>query len=120
MHQILFKYFFWYYLKKSTLYFIINNLQESVVKTEVLERFPSDHSPMAINTCLSKKLRRGSGLWKVSESLLQDENFLKELKNYIKEFKTQFTENALDEQIKWDFLKHEIRKFCVVFSKPFQ
>ena len=95
-------------------------MQESVVKAEVLERFPSDHSPMTIKTCLSKKLRRGSGLWKVNESLLQDENFLKELKNYIKEFKTQFTENALDEQIKWDFLKHEICKFCVAFSKPFQ
>lgn len=86
-------------------------MQESVVKAEVLERFPSDHSPMTIKTCLSKKLRRGLGLWKVNESLLQDENFLKELKNYIKEFKTQFTENALDEQIKWDFLKHEFANF---------
>ena len=62
---------------------------------------------MATKICLSKELRRGSGLWKFNNSLLQDENFVKELKKYIKEFKTQDTQNFVDEQLKWDFLKSQ-------------
>ena len=51
---------------------------------------------------------------------MQDEYFVWELKKYIKEFKTQDTENVLDEQIKWDFLKYEIRKFFIAFSNSRQ
>ena len=73
-------------------------MQKSIVKAEVLESFLSDYSSVAIyKICLSKKLRRVSGLWKFNNSLLQDENFVKELKEYIQEFKTKDTKNVLDE-----------------------
>ena len=75
---------------------------------------------MAVKIFISKELRRGLELWKFNNSLLQDENFAKEFKKYIKEFKTRDTENVLDEQMKWDFLKYEIRKFCIAFSKSLQ
>ena len=71
--------------------FISNNFQESILKAEVLESFLSDLSSVVIKLCLSKGLRRGFGQWKCNNSLLQDENFVKELKNYIEEFKTQDT-----------------------------
>ena len=45
-------------LKKTRLYFISNNLQEPIVKAEVLENFHSDHSSMD-KICISKELRRG-------------------------------------------------------------
>lgn len=51
---------------------------------------------MAIKICISKELRQGSGLRKFNNFLLQDENFPKELKKYVKEFKTRDTENVLD------------------------
>ena len=95
-------------------------MQKSIVKAEVLESFLTDHSSVAIKICLFKELRQGSGLWKFNNSLLQDENFVKELKKCIKELETQDTENVLDKQIKWDFLKYEIRKFCIAFSKSLQ
>ena len=41
---------------------------------------------MAIKICIYEELRRGSGLRKFNNSLLQDENFPKELKKYVKEF----------------------------------
>ena len=43
---------------------------------------------------------RGSALWKFNNSLLQDENFVKELNKYIKEFKTGDTEDGIDKQSK--------------------
>lgn len=52
----------------------------------------------------------------ISQLLLQHENFAQELKNYIKEIQNWDHDNGIDEQIKWDFLKRNIRKFSV-FSK---
>lgn len=53
----------------------------------------------------------------ISQLLLQLENFAQELKNYIKEIQDWDHDNGIDEQIKWDFLKPNIRKFSNVFSK---
>ena len=69
---------------------------------------------MAIKICISKELRRGSGLWKVNNLNLKDEHFVKEL------FKFRDRENLLDEQIKCGILKYEICKFCMVLSKSLQ
>lgn len=53
----------------------------------------------------------------ISQLLLQHENFAHELKNYIKEIQNWNYDNGIDEQIKWDFFKRNIRKFSNVFSK---
>ena len=53
----------------------------------------------------------------ISQLLLQHENFAQELKNYIKEIQDWDHDNGIDEQIKWDFFKPNIRKFSNVFSK---
>lgn len=53
----------------------------------------------------------------ISQLLLQHENFAHELKNYIKEIQNWDHDNGLNEQIKWDFLKRNIRKFSNAFSK---
>ena len=95
-------------------------MQEPIVKAEVLERFFRYHLLAAIKIYLSKELKRGSELWKFNNSLLQGEIFVKWLDKYIIEFKTQDTGKVLDEQIKQDFLKYEIRKSCLVFSNSLQ
>ena len=53
----------------------------------------------------------------ISQLLLQHDNFAHELKNYIKEIQNWDHDNGLNEQIKWDFLKRNIRKFSNAFSK---
>ena len=99
--------------------FISNNLQESIVKAEVLESFLSDHSLVAIKIRLCKELKRG--LRKFYKFLLKDENFVKKIYEIymLKSLKLK-AENALDEQIKWNFLKYEICKFCIAFCKSLQ
>ena len=75
-------------------------MHESIVKAEVFEIFLSDHSLVAIMIYLSKEMKWDSGLSKFNNPLLQDENFVTDCENYIKEFKTQDTKNSLDKQIK--------------------
>ena len=105
--------------KRLDYVFISNNLQESIVKAEVLESFLSDHSSVAIKIRLCKELKRG--LRKFYKFLLKDENFVKKIYEIymLKSLKLK-AENALDEQIKWNFLKYEICKFCIAFCKSLQ
>ena len=63
------KHFFGFIKKWIDFIFISNNLQESIAKAEVSESFLSGHSSVAIKIYLSKELRRGSGLWKLNNSL---------------------------------------------------
>ena len=76
--------------------FISNNLHESTVRAEVFEIFLSDYSLVAIIIYLSKELKWDSEPSKFNNPLLQDENFVKDFENYIKEFKTHDTDNTLD------------------------
>ena len=50
-------------------------------------------------------------------SLLQDENYLNELKNNFPEWKTTGTNNLSDKRSIWDWLKYKIRNNAISYSK---
>ena len=50
-------------------------------------------------------------------SLLQDENYLNELKNNFPEWKTTGTNNLSDKRSIWDWLKYKIRNHAISYSK---
>ena len=55
---------------------------------------------------------------KFNSSLVQDKTFVLKLKEHIKHVKTSFHSNfENNEHFKWEFLKYEIRKFTIVYSK---
>ena len=58
----------------------------------------------------------GRGLWKYNGSLVYDEFYVENMKRLITKINTsnEFLENA---QIKWGFLKYEIGKFTIDYSK---
>ena len=58
----------------------------------------------------------GRGFWKNNSSLVYDEFYVENMKKLIKEINTsnEFNEDA---QMKWEFLKYEIRKFTIDYSK---
>ena len=96
--------------------FISNSLQESVLKTEVLPSVLSDHSPVQISFGNSDCLPKGPGIWKMNNSLLGDADFVNELKQFI-DNTTNTLKYLSDNQLKWELLKYEIRKFVIKFSK---
>ena len=57
----------------------------------------------------------GPGFWKFNSSLLNNETFKINLRDFIKNTKSKLNFN--DTQLNWELLKHEIRKFIISYSK---
>ena len=65
-------------------YFLISNsLLPFVRKTEILSACYSDHCPILLEIDFSK-FQRGRGFWKLNNSLLQDNEYVNNIKNVIK------------------------------------
>ena len=89
--------------------FISNSIQESVQNTDVLPSFCSDHSSLLLSYKKLPHPNLGENFWKFNCSLIHDE---KNIENIINSFEPDFIY-----QMKWEYLKYEIRKFTISFSK---
>ena len=95
--------------------FLSNSLQEFADDIDVLPSFLSDHSPMFLSLNRSADHTRGRGVWKFNNSLLQDDNFNTEMVHTIN--RTLAESSSANPHLQWEFLKYEIRKFSIKFSK---
>ena len=108
-------------LKNADIKSKIKSLQCSWVKnyTMILNSFSSDHSPVFCSILSNiQSIKKGSGLWKFDNSLLQNGEYIAELKIFIQE-RLQYLNSSTDvcDQVKWEYLKCEIRAFTINFSK---
>ena len=96
--------------------FVSNCLQEFVNYTDVLPAISTDHSPVLISLSNDNSDNNGRGLWKYNSSLVHDEFYVENMKKPITKVNTsnKFLEDA---QVKWEFLKYEIQKFTIDYSK---
>ena len=96
--------------------FVSNCLQELVNYTNVLPTISTDHSPVLISLSNNNSDNDGRGLWKYNSSLVYNEFYVENMKKLITKINTsnEFLEDA---QMKRDFLKYEIRKFMIDYSK---
>ena len=62
-----------------------------------------------------KNISNRPGIWKFSISLLNNETFKINLKNFIINTKSKLNLNAT--QLNWESLKYDIRKFIIFYSK---
>ena len=95
---------------------ISNASQESVRSVKVLPSVKSDHSPILVSFKNLDEYKKGPGLWKFNNSLLQNEEFCTLLNDKIDNFFLDYN-NIIDHQIRWELLKFEIRSFSITFSK---
>ena len=99
-------------------FFISNVMQESIKKTDILASFSTDHSPIFFSLRSSNEMLRGKGLWKFNCSLLANNDFISKMRDHIENtLKMLDDENISDKQIRWEYLKFEIRKLSIEFSK---
>ena len=111
------KTFHWYYTVKTWLYFRFC-LKESVKKTEIVYALSFDHFPVFCYFVNNDTFARESGVWKFNNSLLLNTEFVKKLKTHIEIVKSNLQENSsFSDHSKWEFLKCEIRKSSISFSK---
>ena len=93
-------------------------MQESIKDTEIVPALSSDHSPILFSLVSTEPASKGKGLWKFNNSLLLNEEFVTKMRNYINlKINEMNHENINDDQIRWEFLKYEVKKFSGKFSK---
>ena len=92
-------------------------MQESIHKTDALASFYSDQSSFLFSLDMIKEGQRTNALCKFNSSLLSNKEFDGNIKNHIATTTIFLNkENIVDDQIKWEYLKYEIRKLAIQFS----
>ena len=74
----------------------------------------SDHSIIFIHLTHSL-VKRGRGFWKFNSLLLQDLEYVNTVSNFINNLKEE-TQYMIDKQLRWDYIKAEIRGFTLQYS----
>ena len=104
--------------KRLDYFYISNSMQGSVKNTDVLASLLTDHSPITLSCFKNQESNRGRGLWKFNNSLIENEEYVLQMKKFISYTLNElFNENILDDQVKWEYLKYNIRKGTIKFSK---
>ena len=99
-------------------YFLVSRQISSLTTNcDILFAPNTDHSAVQIHL-LSEDLKqqRGPGFWKFNSSLLEDKQYISDLRENLTQFIKKY-ENVEDSGLKWDLVKMEIRGFTVKFSK---
>ena len=94
---------------------ISNNL--STESTDITPAIKTDHAAIQLVLKDSHQSVKGPGYWKMNVSLLEDENYLNELKNNLPQWKTTGINNLSDKRSIWDWLKYKIRNHAIYYSK---
>ena len=94
--------------------------QEPIIKTDVLASFCTDHLPIFLSLQLEDMPTQGKGFWKFNNSLTTDVEYIEKMKNQIFESLRILDQDKItDKHLRWEYLKYEIRKFTMNFSKNF-
>ena len=93
---------------------ISSHLLNYLERTRVHPGLKSDHSIISLNISHTN-LQRGRGFWKFNASLLRDIDYVTNVTNMINRLKVE-TENTIDLQMRWDYIKTEVRGYSVQYS----
>ena len=97
---------------------ISNSMQVSVKNTDIIASLLTDHSPIKFSYCKYEESNRGRGSWKFNNSLIENEEYVDQMKKFVSVTLNElFNENILNDQVKWEYLKYNIRKYTINFSK---
>ena len=96
---------------------ISNNLQDFMDSTAITPALKTDHAAIELVLTNSRQEAKGPGYWKMNVSLLDDENYLSNLKDNIPGWKRLGLESLSDKRSIWDWLKYNIRNHAISYSK---
>ena len=105
-------------IQKSRIDFFLTSdlLFDAICKTDIIPSIGTDHSAIIIEFKQSQQFQRGKGYWKFNSSLVNDESYVKSLKENIENWRSEI-EEVNDSRLKWEYLKYKIRDFTIIFSK---
>ena len=99
-------------------FLIAKGLIKYVRKSDVLSSIAPDHESIHLHVSLTwtKESPRGPGFWKFNNTLLSDENYVKEIRNMYQSFRKKYC-YVEDKQLFQELLKMEIRSTAISFAK---
>ena len=96
-------------MRRLDFFMISNTLQSEVKSCEHLFTLSSNHTPVKIHFLSSTEHKRGAGYWKFNNSLLENSNFLSEMKDKINQIVSEFPEFD-GPRINLEYLKFNMRE----------
>ena len=112
-------------LKQARLDFFLvsENMEQTIINTKIEPSYRSDHSVISIQIEFTK-IEKGRGFWKFNNSLLQDPQFVKEIKKIIQETVDEYHSRSLEgervlminEHIFFEILLCNIRGYAIKYS----
>lgn len=97
-------------------YWLISDaLFDCVEDMDILPSFKSDHSPIILHLASIKKQGKGKGLWKLNNSFLQEDKYIKGLTENITLWQTEC--NSVNSRETWEYIKYKIRQFSITYGK---
>ena len=104
-------------LKSRIDFFLISGkFQHDVTKVETRASIAPDHKAVFLSITLNEEFKRGPGLWKFNNTLLQDECYVQLIKDYYPCILQKYAD-VTDKQLLWELIKMEIRSETIRYSK---
>ena len=87
-----------------------------VLKAEIRTSIAPDHKSVFLSVEIKSEFKRGPGLWKVNNTLLEDENYKELIMFYYSQIVEKHSE-VTDKQLLWELIKMELRSKTIKYSK---
>ena len=98
--------------------FISNKLQKFFNGADIIPAFKTNHSSVLVTIFSYTFFKPGPGLWKFNNSLIKDGTVTNTFKNFIQNMINELNTNtSLNNQLKWELFKNEIRRFTISYCK---
>ena len=96
---------------------ISNNLQDLVTTTTDIPAMKTDHAAISIEFSISVKHVKGPGHWKMNCSLLDDEDYVRDVTTKIPIWLIEGQKELTDDRSIWDWTQYKIRAHAIQHSK---
>ena len=105
------------FIERRLDFFILSEgLQDSIKIMDIIPFVQSDHSVLKFKITSINERTRGPSSWKFNNSLVNDSNFVKQMKLKIPSFYQKSLELS-DARSRWEYMKYKMREFSMTFSK---
>ena len=96
-------------------FFLVSSwMKDSVIESKILGRFISDHNPIMLRIEF-KQAKKGKGLWKLNNSLLQDQNYCDHVIGRIDYLKQCVQKSETDIRLQWDLFKKDVKEMSIKY-----
>ena len=100
------------------MWLITNGLQDYCKEVDIIPAVRTDHSAIILKL-ENHATARGKGLWKLNNSLLNEEKYVNEVVSKLSLWRKE-SEVLNDIRLTWEYVKYKVREYSIAYSKQKQ